>query len=427
MSAAEIKSPTGLDLNPRPPATVRLSKRAGILSILLIGGVMAMVGLGIYLRAQRQAHQALGPADDRNIVAATDAGRQIASEVPAKSLGAPDPPALGKEGLQAPAEPKGLSQVNPATSRTVRVHSVSHQSMPQPGYRETTAEEKRLQLEYQREQEAIAAPTRISLPETNRAVPSTQPAGRDLSQLAALLLGLERTGMPAQSPVSHLSESAEKKASSREETLLPDVQPALPSTRTPASGKFEIKSGWVIPAILEQDINSDLPGEIRALVRENVYDTASGRWLLIPQGSRLVGIYDSHVAYGQEAVQVFWNRIIFPDDSSIDLGGMVGQDASGASGFRDDVDHHYKRLLGFGLLTSVFSSAFQLSQSRRGSTLDYPGPAETAGSAVGQQISQLGIDVTRRNLNVQPTIKVRAGYRFNVRVNRDLVFDQPYR
>ena len=101
-----------------------------------------------------------------------------------------------------------------------------------------------------------------------------------------------------------------------------------------------------------------------------------------------------------------------------DLEGMAGQDASGHAGLRHDVDNHYKRLVGFGLLTSVFSAAFQLSQTRRGSVLGYPSPAETAGSAIGGNISQLGADVTRRNLNSQPNIKVPMGYRFNIRVNR---------
>lgn len=200
----------------------------------------------------------------------------------------------------------------------------------------------------------------------------------------------------------------------------------LNSTRTKPVSPYEIKAGWDIPAVLEQGLNSDLPGEIKALVRENVYDTATGRYLLIPQGARLVGAYDSRVAYGQNGIQVVWSRLIFPDGSSINLEGMAGQDARGMAGLRHYVDNHYKRLLGFGLLTSVFSASFQLSQTRRGGVLGYPSPAETAGSAVGGQISQLGADVTRRNLNIQPTIKVPVGHRFNVRVNRDILFESPY-
>jgi type IV secretory pathway VirB10-like protein len=106
---------------------------------------------------------------------------------------------------------------------------------------------------------------------------------------------------------------------------------------------------------------------------------------------------------------------------------MTGQDAAGRSGFRDGVDNHYKRLLGFGLLTSAFSAALQLSQNHSGNVLTYPSGGQVAAGAVGQQMATLGAETTRRNLNVQPTIKISPGYRFNVRVNRDLAFEDAYR
>jgi type IV secretion system protein VirB10 len=200
----------------------------------------------------------------------------------------------------------------------------------------------------------------------------------------------------------------------------------LKSIRTAPGSAFEIKAGWEIPAIMEQALNSDLPGELKALVSSGVFDTATGQYLLIPQGARLVGMYDSHVGYGQDGVQVVWNRIIFPDASSIDLAGMAGIDSHGNAGFRDQVDHHYRRLIGFAALTSLFAAGFEISQRSRQSVLTYPTPGEVAASAVGQEISQLGSQITRRNLNVQPTIKIPVGYRFNVRVNRDLLFNAPY-
>ena len=189
---------------------------------------------------------------------------------------------------------------------------------------------------------------------------------------------------------------------------------------------FEIKAGWEIPVVLEESLNSDLPGEIKALVMSNVFDTATGRYLLIPQGSRLVGKYDSRVSYGQDGVQVVWDRIIFPDASSVDINGMVGLDAHGNSGLRYDVDHHYKRLFGFAALTSAFSAAFDLSQRNTQTALTYPSIGDTATASVGREMSQTGSMITRRNLNVQPTIKVPAGYKFTVRVNRDILFDAPY-
>src|SRR5204862_5416535 len=134
-----------------------------------------------------------------------------------------------------------------------------------------------------------------------------------------------------------------------------------------------------------------------------------------PQGSRLIGSYNSVVSYGQDGIQAIWDRVIFPDASSLSLNGMIGLDAQGTSGLRHSVDHHYARLIGFAVLTSLFSAGFQLSQNRPGTILAQPSPGEVVAGAVGSQVSQLGIEITRRNLNVQPTIKVPAGYRFNVR------------
>lgn len=111
----------------------------------------------------------------------------------------------------------------------------------------------------------------------------------------------------------------------------------------------------------------------------------------------------------------------------MDINGMVGLDAHGNSGLRFDVDHHYKRLFGFAALTSAFSAAFALSQRNTQSALTYPSVSSTAGAAVGQEMSQTGATITQRNMNVQPTIKVPAGYQFTVRVNRDILFDAPYR
>ena len=230
-------------------------------------------------------------------------------------------------------------------------------------------------------------------------------------------------------PPSTTSRICKLGSNSSSETRVPGgrTDDYLKSIRTAPVSPFEIKAGWEIPAVMEQALNSDLPGELKALVSSSVFDTATGQYLLIPQGSRLVGTYDSRIGYGQDGVQVVWNRMIFPDASSIDLAGMTGVDAHGNAGLRDQVDHHYKRLIGFAALTSLFSAGFELSQRSRQSVLTYPSPGEIVGSAVGQEVSQLGSRITRRNLNVQPTIKIPVGYRFNVRVNRDILFEAPYR
>jgi type IV secretion system protein VirB10 len=324
----------------------------------------------------------------------------------------------------------------------------------QPQYREVTPEERRRELAYQRELEAINAPTaRESFSPSQQvgAVASGPTPQGDIQQLTTLLqamqgpaavqrtagaltngaaiprISLGGNGGTSQAEEFKLQNAQDEKEAFLEKARTRSTENYLSTTRLKPLSKYEIKAGWDIPAILEQALNSDLPGEIKALVRESVYDTATGKHLLIPQGSRLVGSYDSRVGYGQDGVQVAWNRIIFPDASSINLEGMSGQDAKGYTGLRYDVDNHYKRLIGMAILTSAFSAAFQLSQTRRGTVFTYPSPGEIAGSAAAGNLSQIGAEVTRRNLNIQPTVKVPIGYRFNVRVNRDLLFDAPYR
>jgi type IV secretion system protein VirB10 len=301
---------------------------------------------------------------------------------------------------------------------------------------------------YQREQQAMFAPTAVGQQShwggaaNPRALPSGLGSVEDLARVAALGQSLASRGQgsdrEAAAILSKLTNSSadsaegpDQNSQSRKEAFLARARAAadknyLDSTRIAPLSPYEIKAGWEIPAVMEQALNSDLPGEVKALVTSNVYDTATGDHVLVPQGSRLVGIYDSQVDYGQDGVQVVWNRIIFPDASTLDLRGMAGQGSGGFSGFRHKVDRHYKRLVGFAVLTSLFAAGFQISQNQNRSVLTYPTPGETAAAAVGREISQLGAQITRRNLNVQPTIKIPVGYKFNVRVNRDILFDAPY-
>ncbi len=152
----------------------------------------------------------------------------------------------------------------------------------------------------------------------------------------------------------------------------------------------------------------------------------TGKYVLIPAGSTLVGIYNSHVGYGQKALQAVWRRVIFPDGSSLSLGGFEGDDSEGAAGFRDQVDNHWGRIFSGALLTSLFAAGIEISQGQNSSVLTQPSYGQQIGQAVGQQVGQVGVEVTRRNLNIQPTIIVRPGYRFFVRVEKDLLFKGPY-
>ena len=185
------------------------------------------------------------------------------------------------------------------------------------------------------------------------------------------------------------------------------------------SSPFEIKAGSIIPVSLVTGIDSDLPGEIIGQVREHVYDSVTGRYLLIPQGSRLLARYDSMVSYGQRRALVCWNRLIRPDGSSIDLGCAPGVGLDGYAGFGDRVDNHFDRLVGGVLLSSVLSVGTTMSQGEWDGHDDRTAGQLFAANA-GEEINRAGQQITRKNLGIQPTIKVRPGYSVNVLVNRDL-------
>lgn len=192
---------------------------------------------------------------------------------------------------------------------------------------------------------------------------------------------------------------------------------------------YEIKTGAVIPAVMVTGINSDLPGNMIAQVARNVYDSATGRFLLIPQGAKLYGVYDSRVIYGQERVLIAWNRLIFPDGSSITLGAMPGADMGGMAGFQDQVNNHYWRIFGSSFLMSaiVGGTAYAMDGTNDGSTTENGTSLQDEMiSAMASQLGQTTTTLLQRNLNVKPTLEIRPGYRFNVTVTKDVIFKEPY-
>jgi len=191
----------------------------------------------------------------------------------------------------------------------------------------------------------------------------------------------------------------------------------------PAQSPNEIKAGSVIPAVLITGINSDLPGQLVAQVSRNVYDSVTGRYLLIPQGAKLVGVYGSDPGYGQARVQVAWNRLILPDGTSFDLGQSPGADRGGYSGFNDKVNNHYARAYGSALMTSLFSAGIQLSQPQASNGQNISA-GQTTAAAIGQEMGQLGMEQARKNLNIKPELRIRPGFRFNVAVTQDLILKE---
>lgn len=186
---------------------------------------------------------------------------------------------------------------------------------------------------------------------------------------------------------------------------------------------YEVKAGTVIPGILVTGLNSDLPGQVIAQVSQNVYDTKTGNYLLIPQGAKLIGSYDSAVTYGQKRAMVAWERLIYPNGSSISI-NFSGVDQAGYVGFKDKVSNHYFRIFGQAALVSMFSAAGQIATNDNNS--ENKTNRETLSEELGRQWSQTGQELIRRNMNIAPTITVRPGYRLNVMVSKDMIL-KPYR
>lgn len=196
------------------------------------------------------------------------------------------------------------------------------------------------------------------------------------------------------------------------------------AVKTKPLSPYELKAGWLIPAAMISGLNSDLPGEVIAQVREPVYDSRGTGKLLIPPGARLVGVYDAHVAYGQERILVVWNRIIFDDGSSYNIKGMPGADQAGYAGFYDQVDNHYIKTFAAAGVIAVLGAGVQLSQPNNGgSNINQPSVSQTLGASLGQQLGQTGMTITQKNLNIQPTLTVAPGYRFNIMVTADCVLE----
>lgn len=182
---------------------------------------------------------------------------------------------------------------------------------------------------------------------------------------------------------------------------------------------YLVTAGTVIPAALITGINSDLPGQVIASVTEPVYDTATGRHLLIPQGSKLIGRYDSQVAFGQRRVLLVWMRLILPDASSIPLDKLPGVDTAGYAGLEDGVNWHWDKLLAGAALSTLIGVGAELAAPQ--SRTDGNQVIVTARGGLQDSVNQVGQEITKRNLNVQPTLTIRPGFPVNVMVAKDLV------
>jgi type IV secretion system protein VirB10 len=199
-----------------------------------------------------------------------------------------------------------------------------------------------------------------------------------------------------------------------------DRRTVSPDRLQPPASPYILQAGAVIPASLITGLRSDLPGQVTAQVTENVYDSPSGKILLIPQGARLVGQYDAQIAFGQSRALLVWTRLIMPNGRSIVLERQPGADAEGYAGLEDEVDNHWGELFNAAILSTLLSIGSEVGTSGNENDL-----VQAIRRGTSQGFNQVGQQVIGRSLNVQPTITIRPGFSVRVLVTRDLVLE-PY-
>jgi type IV secretion system protein VirB10 len=399
--------PDGLELRPRP-RTTRLNRNALILGAVLGGAVLVAAAVTLV-----QGRAPVAPAGETSLATASNADRFWDKQ--------PD-------GVPVPSTRDEISPVSsgsPPEPNVVPVASASGPTDPE-------TQRRRERLLRAREAAPLVAGLRAgAISQAQAPAFASPPAPRPArSDLHPDLLGAIGQSLQ-QKDETLLQNNQEAKRTFLDESGLGDKDETNPYLVREPISPYEVTAGMILPAVLVTQGDSDLPGLMTGRIRENVYDSATGRHLLIPQGTTVVGIYDSVVTFGQQRLLVAWQRLIFPDGTKLNIGGMPGTDLIGASGFHDQVDRHYKRLFGNALLLSVLTGGATLSQQDdNGNTVDQGSTRDqvksTLATALGQNLGEVASQMIRREMNVQPTLQIRPGYRFNVLVSKDLIFETPY-
>lgn len=387
MLQAERPDPAAFQLRSDPPRVMRLSRKA-----LAVVGVAAGLGIGgslIYaLRPPgEKAAQELYNTDSRATSEAITSGPRDYAQAP--RLGPPLPGDLGRPIVSAQQRGEDVS-----------VAPVGAQA-GQPDPRAQAAEAARQRAAQERD----AARTSSVFLGSGAARAGAEP--------------VPAPGLPAPSGQEPAQQTAQgDQAGKRAFMAQPSNQRTVSVERltAPASPNI-VQAGSVIPAALITGVRSDLPGQITAQVTANVYDSPTGRILLIPQGARLIGEYDSEIAAGQTRVLLAWDRLIIPDGRSIVLERQPGADGAGFAGLQDRVNQHWGNLLRAAAVSTLLGVGAELGADSEDDL--------TSALRRGSQdtINQTGQQIVRRQLNVQPTLTIRPGHPLRVVLTRDLVLE----
>jgi type IV secretion system protein VirB10 len=434
------------DLKGKTKGYLGLSKRAKVFATLAGGGILALIVLGITAlpdpaetaALQKEKEEAARLADKAKrdgpkstvpnsvvnagdgVSRSADAEAALASARSTNGAGKPVVPGLGPG-----SDPLAAGATTNAGQQQTSNGTLSPEE-------QEAQQERRNRLQMLRE--ARNADLRDGSSQQGQQAEGNPAGGR--SVVPAIGGGQQGAGQPnPQGMVNGMQDDQNKQG--RKEAFLGGMvgnAGAVPATYLPASvqkprSPYQIEAGWLIPAMMDSQMNSDLPGTIRAHVSQNVMDSATGRFVLIPSGSRLVGHYDSQIAFGQQRVLVVWDLLKFPDGSELALMGMPAVDQVGAAGLTGEVDNHMWTVIKAATFMSVITAGAQLSQPQsRRSNGDNEGPSvnQTLAAQLGTQLGQVSGNMVNRYLNIQPTITTSQGTRFNILVKQNVVFDRPW-
>jgi type IV secretion system protein VirB10 len=373
--------PETLAIRARPPRAVRF-KRGTIIAIAAVGSVSLLAVTWMALKPRLFRHgDTQQELSQPNVRPGTDALNGVPAtygDVP--RLGPPLPGDLGKPILEHQRE-----------------ISTADQSEVQA---EAAARERRLaELKAARESGLLVQERQVQA--SAEALGTASPAGPAATGPDKFALDPER----------------DPNAQGRKAAFVANLDPkgdTNPHAMTPLPSPYTLSAGSVIAASLITGVRSDLPGLVTAHVTENVYDSATGRLLLVPQGARLIGSYDSVVAFGQKRALVVWQRIIMPDGSSLRIDNVPATDAAGYAGVADKVDLHTWQLLKGVALSTMLGVSSQLALSGQVDLV------QAIRMSTQDNVSRAGDQITRASLGVQPTITIRPGTPVRLVVHKDL-------
>ena len=421
MTAPDKENPERLELRARPKAVTRLNRKtiAILLGSLALGLLVALIW---GLRQQKPKNS--DSQEKRNVERVAHA--EGLESLPHDYGSLPKPPALG-----AP-----IGELGRPVLRAEQEAGIPE--LPErPNFRPTPEDDAVRARRLKEQSEADeASKAQVLVQMKQRASGSAGAQLRTSSEdsaAASSAPGSMRADGPSATPSSGVPGGTDSTSGSGRRTDQEHKQSfidAKPDSRIYASATlqtprspFELMAGSIIPAALVTGIRSDLPGETIASVTENVFDSVTGRALLIPQGARLIGQYDSQVAYGQRRVLVVWTRLIMPNGTSIVLDRLPASDTQGFAGLEDQVDYHWARLIaGAAISTLLGINAEMVSDN---SAVNSGSVVIATRQSAQDTVNQVGQEITRRNLDVQPTLTERPGLPLRIVVNRDLIL-RPY-